>query len=143
VAECVFCKIVSGEFESSNIYEDEDMLAFMDIHPVNKGHILVIPKKHIELISELDEKTSGKMFVLAGKINSALRKSGVKTEGVNYFLADGEAAGQEVFHTHLHVFPRFKKDGFGLKFPEGYRVDLPERNELDILAESIRNNLKL
>lgn len=142
MAECVFCKIVSGEFESSNIYEDEDMMAFMDIYPVNTGHVLIIPKKHIELISELDEKTSGKMFILAGKINNALRKSGIKLEGVNYFLADGEAAGQEVSHAHLHVFPRYKDDGFGLKFPEGYRKEKPNRNEFDQLAEKIKSKLK-
>src|SRR3970040_1717221 len=104
--DCVFCKIISGEFDCSKVYEDEFLLAFMDIQPVNMGHILIIPKKHVELASDIDDETSGRMFVLANKINSSLRKSGVKLEGINYFLADGEAAGQEVFHTHLPVFPR-------------------------------------
>ena len=138
MADCVFCKIVSGEYTSSKIYEDETMLAFMDIQPVNKGHLLIIPKKHVELIADLDDDTSAKMIKLAKRINNALRKSGVKLEGVNYFLADGEAAGQEVFHTHLHLIPRFKDDGFGFIFPEGYRVILPERDELNTIAEKIK-----
>ena len=138
MADCVFCKIVSGEYTSSKIYEDDSILAFMDIQPVNEGHILIIPKKHVELIADLDDETSAKMMKLAKRINNALRKSGVKLEGVNYFLADGEAAGQEVFHTHLHLIPRFKNDGFGFIFPEGYRVILPEREKLNEIAEKIQ-----
>lgn len=136
--DCIFCKIISGEYESSKIYEDDLLLAFMDIFPVNKGHVLIIPKEHIELVADLNEETAGKIYVLAIKVNSALRESELKPEGVNYFLADGIAAGQEVFHTHLHVIPRFKNDGFGLKFPEGYRKNLPPRDELNKIAEKIR-----
>ncbi len=141
MTDCVFCKIIDGTYTSSKIYEDDTILAFMDIQPVNKGHLLIIPKKHVELIADLDDDTSGKMFVLANKINIALRKSGVKLEGINYFLADGEAAGQEVFHTHLHLIPRFKNDGFGIIFPEGYRKILPEREELNVIAEKIKASL--
>jgi histidine triad (HIT) family protein len=139
--DCIFCKIISGEYDSSKIYEDESLLAIMDIFPVNSGHILIIPKKHIELVSELDDETSGKIFILAKKINRALRKSGIKLEGINYFLADGEAAGQEIFHSHLHLIPRFKNDGFGLKFPKGYRVNVPTIDELNIIAEKIKSAL--
>jgi len=143
VSDCIFCKIIDGTFENSNIYEDESLIAFMDTHPVNKGHILIVPKRHVELIAELDDETTGRMFMLAKEINKALRNSGIKLEGINYFLADGEAAGQEVFHTHLHIFPRFAGDGFGLNFPAGYRVHLPKREELDLMAESIRKKLKV
>ncbi len=139
MSDCVFCKIISGEFESSRLFEDDSILAFMDIQPVNKGHLLIVPKKHVELIADLDDETSAKMMLLANRINNALRKSGVKLEGINYFLADGESAGQEVFHTHLHLIPRFKDDGFGFIFPDGYRVDLPERDELNIIAEKVKN----
>lgn len=141
MSDCEFCKIVSGEFKSSKIYEDDSILAFMDIQPVNEGHILIIPKKHVELIADLDDETSAKMFVIAGKINKALRKSDVRLEGINYLLADGESAGQEVFHTHLHLIPRFKGDGFGFIFPEGYRVILPEREELNLIAGKIKDAL--
>jgi histidine triad (HIT) family protein len=143
MSDCVFCKIVIGEFESSKVYEDEKILAFMDINPVNTGHILIIPKKHVELIAELDDGTSGKMFVLANKINRALRVSDIRLEGINYFLADGKAAGQEVFHAHLHVFPRFKNDGFGLKFNENYRKNRPAKSVFDSIAEQVKSNLQL
>ncbi len=138
MSDCVFCKIVSGEFTSSKVYEDDSILAFMDIQPVNEGHILIIPKKHVELIADLDNETSAKMFVIAGKINKALRKSDLKLEGINYFLADGETAGQEVFHTHLHIYPRFVGDGFGMVYNENYRKVLPKRAELDLIAEKVR-----
>lgn len=138
MADCVFCKIVSGEYTSSKIYEDDSILAFMDIQPVNEGHILITPKKHVELIADLDDETSAKMMKLAKRINIALRKSGVKLEGVNYFLADGEAGGQEVFHTHLHIYPRFNGDGFGMIYNENYRKVLPKRAELNIIAEKIQ-----
>lgn len=141
MVDCVFCKIIDGTYTSSKIYEDDDILAFMDIQPVNPGHVLVVPKKHVELIADLDENISAKMFTVAGKINKALRNSDIKLEGINYFLADGEAAGQEVFHTHLHVFPRFKGDGFGLMFSESYRNILPERSELNSIAEKIKQLL--
>lgn len=78
---------------------------------------------------------------MAGKINTAIRNSGLKTEGVNYFLADGVAAGQEVLHTHLHVFPRFKNDGFGLKFAPGFK-EYKDRKVLDEAAEKIRLTLE-
>jgi histidine triad (HIT) family protein len=143
VSDCTFCKIIDGTYENSNIYEDDSLIAFLDIHPVNAGHILIVPKKHAELISELDDETTGRMFILAKEINKALRKSGVKLEGINYFLADGEAAGQEVFHTHFHLIPRFAGDGFGLKFPAGYKNNLPKREELDLIAEGIRKKLKI
>jgi histidine triad (HIT) family protein len=123
------------------VYEDDLLLAFMDIQPVNQGHVLIIPKEHVEMISDMNDNTSGRFFILAKKINQALRKSGLRLGGVNYFLADGAAAGQEVFHTHLHIFPRFTDDGFGLKFPAGYRKNLPERGELNNIAEKIKSQL--
>ncbi len=138
MSDCEFCKIISGEYNSSKIYEDDTILAFMDIQTVNEGHILIIPKKHVELIADLDDETSAKMFVIAGKINRALRRSDLKLEGINYFLADGEAGGQEVFHTHLHVYPRYNGDGFGMIYNENYRKVLPKRSELNIIAEKIQ-----
>ena len=138
--DCIFCKIVSGEIPSTKVFEDEKLLAFMDIKPINEGHVLVIPKTHSELIDQVEESKVGEMFKLARKINLAIRKSGVRCEGVDYFLADGEDAGQEVPHTHLHVFPRFKGDGFGFKFPVGYDK-LPARAELEKVADKIKRQL--
>ncbi|OGD65529.1 HIT family hydrolase [Candidatus Berkelbacteria bacterium RIFOXYA2_FULL_43_10] len=118
--ECIFCKIVKGEVPSSKIYEDDLVIAFMDIKPVNPGHALVVSKEHQKYISDLDDKSTARLISVAGKINKALRKSEIRCEDVNYFLADGEVAGQEVAHAHLHIIPRFKNDGFGLKFPAEY-----------------------
>jgi len=138
--DCIFCKIVKEELPYSKVYEDEDFLAFMDIKPINKGHVLVIPKKHFELVSEMDKTNISKMIVVAEKINSAIRKSEIRCKGINFFLADGKAAGQEVPHVHLHVIPRFLGDGFGFKFPDNYE-NKPPRKELERLAEKIKRKL--
>ncbi|MCK4233166.1 HIT family protein [candidate division WOR-3 bacterium] len=138
--DCIFCKIINGELPCSKVYEDDDFLAFMDIQPVNKGHVLVIPKIHKESIVDLDDNLVKKLIIVGNKINKAIRKSDIKSDGVNFFLADGEAAGQEVFHVHLHLIPRFEKDGFGFTFPEGY-VDKPERDELEQIAQKIKSNV--
>ena len=137
MTDCIFCNIVNGIFESRKVYEDDLFIAIMDIQPVNIGHVLVLPKKHVELIVELNEVTNQKLFELAQKINRALRKSILKPEGVNYYLSDGEAAGQEIHHVHLHIFPRYLKDGFGLNFPANYPKVL-ERNELNDIADKIK-----
>jgi len=139
--DCIFCKIIKGELLSSRVYEDEDILAFIDIKPINKGHVLVIPKKHFELVSEMDKTDINKIMVVAWKIGLAIRKSGIKCEGIDFFLADGEAAGQEVPHVHLHVIPRFLNDGFGFKFPDNYE-NKPPREELERLAEEIKQKLE-
>ncbi|PIR93593.1 HIT family protein [Candidatus Falkowbacteria bacterium CG10_big_fil_rev_8_21_14_0_10_39_11] len=138
--DCLFCRIVNRELEVSKIYEDKKIIAFLDVQPVNPGHVLLIPKKHAEFISEVDDSTLGQMFKVSKKINKALRRSGIKCNGVNYFLADGEEAMQEVPHVHLHLFPRHKGDGFGLNFPKRY-FKLPSRNKLNEIAEKIKKQL--
>ncbi len=138
--DCIFCRILRGELPSSKIYEDDLVVAIMDIQPVNKGHVLIIPREHCESPFELSDKTNERIMSVAKKINKALRKTDIRAEGINYFLADGASAGQEVFHVHLHVFPRYQNDGFGLRFSESYR-NLPSRRELDELAEKIRSSL--
>jgi histidine triad (HIT) family protein len=112
----------------------------MDIQPVNPGHILVIPNKHAACLIDLDQEMGAHLFRMAQRVAIALQHSGIKCEGVNLFLADGEAAGQEVFHVHLHVFPRFIGDGFGLKFGPRYGMK-PERAKLNTVAKQIRDAL--
>jgi histidine triad (HIT) family protein len=137
--ECVFCQILAREVEASIVYEDDLCSAFMDIQPVNRGHVLVVPNRHVSEATALTEAESARVFVVAQRVNRALRKIGVKCEGINYFVADGEAAGQEVFHVHLHIFPRFKGDGF-LVLPPDYETR-PTRDDLDELAVLIKNKL--
>ncbi len=137
MSNCVFCKIIQGELPSSIVYRDDSCTAFMDIQPVNQGHVLVIPNSHFPNLADLDADLGRHLFAAAQRIAAALRQCGIRCEGVNLFLADGEAAGQEVFHAHLHVFPRYRGDGFALRFPPGYGKK-PARAELDALASRIK-----
>jgi histidine triad (HIT) family protein len=136
---CVFCDILAEKLPSSIILQDDVCGAFMDIQPVNPGHVLIIPTYHAPFLAELDE-SGAHMFRMAQRVAKALRASGIPRDGVNLFLADGAAAGQKVFHVHLHRFPRCQGDGFGLRFgPEyGHR---PPRAELDGIAGKLRGAL--
>jgi|SRR6185369_8597250 len=136
--DCIFCRILKGELEASFVYRDDICSAFMDIQPINAGHLLVIPNRHAPSLADLDAEEGAQIFRVAQRLSAALRKSGVKCEGINFLLADGEAAMQEVFHVHLHIIPRFTGDGFELKFPPAY-FQKPERGELNEAAERIRN----
>jgi histidine triad (HIT) family protein len=123
------------------VYEDEICLAFMDIQPVNPGHLLVVPKVHSTDLSDLPPETGGHLFQVAQRIALRLPQTKIKSEGIDLFLAHGAAAGQEVFHVHLHVIPRYEGDGFGFRFGPSYE-NLPARTELDELAEQISQRLK-
>ena len=137
---CVFCDIVRGAAPASIVYADDLIVAFMDIQPINPGHLLIVPRVHAARLSEMDGGTGGHIFQVAQRLAAALRQSGVLCEGLNLFLADGEAAGQEVFHLHLHLIPRFRGDGFGFRFGPEY-ARRPERDALDEVAASIRQIL--
>lgn len=140
VKPCIFCEIIQRRMPGSFVYEDEACAAFMDIQPVTPGHILVVPRFHAAKLAELNPRDGAAIFQAAQRIAAGLYRSGLPCEGVNLFLADGEAAGQDVFHVHLHVFPRFRGDGFGLRFGPGYGKR-PPRSRLDELAEQIREQL--
>jgi len=136
-SSCIFCAIARGEIPATIVHETDSVLAMMDIQPINPGHMLVIPKAHATYLADLDAKTGGDIFQLTMRVAEGLRRSGLRCDGVNLFLADGKAAGQEVFHVHLHVFPRFEGDGFGLRYGPSYGQH-PERAELDRAASSIK-----
>lgn len=138
---CTFCDIAAGKAPASIVYTDDGVLAFMDIQPVNPGHLLVVPQIHATHLADLDEEIGGRLFQVGMKLAQAVRRSSVRCEGVDLFLADGEAAGQEVFHVHLHVIPRFRGDGFGFRFPPHYQR-LPERRSLDEVAAGVRRALE-
>ena len=107
----------------------------MTIGPVNPGHLLVLPRAHAPYLADLDETTGGHLFAVAMRMAAAIRASGLRCEGINLFLADGEAAFQEVFHLHVHVFPRFAGDDFGISADWSMQ---PTRAELDAHAALIR-----
>lgn len=134
----MFCQIVTGVSPSTALYESTSLLAIMDIDPVTPGHLLVIPKAHLPDLADLTDDLASEMFSVARRLAAALRRSNVRCEGVNLFYADGEAAFQEVFHSHLHVFPRFSGDGFTISANWGSD---PSRSELESIAEAIRQKL--
>jgi histidine triad (HIT) family protein len=136
---CVFCEIVAGRAPHSVVHEDDRVLAFMDIQPVLTGHVLVVPKAHATYLEDLDPELGADVFRVAHRVARSLPLSGVPCEGVNLFLANGVAAFQEVFHVHLHVFPRVSGDGFHFQ-NASYRRD---RVELDATAELVRHGLSV
>jgi diadenosine tetraphosphate (Ap4A) HIT family hydrolase len=133
---CIFCDIVAGNAPASVVHRDDRCMAFMDIRPVTPGHLLIIPIAHAPHLAELEPAMGGHLFSVAERLAAGIRRSGLRADGINFFLADGEAAGQEVFHVHLHVFPRFDGDGFGLRFPADYGQQVP-RERLDREAAAI------
>ena len=137
---CIFCEILGRRAEASFVYEDEAVAAFMDILPINPGHALVVPRRHAASLADLDPQDGARLFQVGQRVAEGLRKSGLRCEGVNLFLADGEAAGQDVFHVHLHVFPRYAGDGFGLRFGPQYGRR-PSRDQLDEFAQAIRDGI--
>jgi histidine triad (HIT) family protein len=137
---CIFCRIVAGREKASFVAQGTDAVAFLDLHPINEGHTIVVPRKHAASISEVDEVAAVAMWSMARRITAGLRLSGLRCEAINLFLADGAAAGQEVFHSHLHVIPRFVGDGFGIKFPPHYGA-AAERKALDDVAARLRKRM--
>ncbi len=137
VADCIFCRIVAGKAPATFLHQDDLVVAFMDIRPVQRGHLLVVPRRHAKLIPELDEATLARMWSVATGFNRALRASALPCEAVSVYVADGDAAGQEVAHVHIHLIPRHAQDGFGFRFPPGYGAQ-PGREELEAVADEIR-----
>ena len=134
---CVFCKINAGKLPESWLYRDDAVVALLDFQPVNEGHTLLIPTEHAPNIADLEEVITARLFSVARQITKALYET-LGCDGVNWFVADGEAADQKVSHFHLHLIPRCHHDGFGLRFPEGY-AQLPTREALDHTARAIRD----
>ncbi len=134
---CIFCKIIGNEIPSSTIYEDEKFRVIMDISPAAKGHAIMIAKNHIQDIFELDIETAKDAFIVASKVAKAM-KDELHCDGINILQNNGEAAGQTVFHFHIHIIPRFENDSVvftykSVKYGEG---------EAGILAEAIRKRIE-
>ena len=140
---CNFCKIVSGDDQASIVYEDNRVLAFMDLHPANVGHVLVVPREHWETIYDIPEKVLADLFAVVKRISFAVKKA-VGAEGISILQFNEGAAGQSVRHFHVHVIPRFKGDTIS-KFvgamlgPVGF--EKAERQNLDEIAKKIKENL--
>lgn len=132
----MFCAILAGDEPASFVYRDDLVAAFMDMHPVTPGHLLVVPVQHGARLADVDAGTVAHAMRVAHGLVGSVQRSGLRCEGINLWLADGAAAMQDVFHVHLHVIPRFAGDGFGLKLPPDYPT-APSRSELDDAARRI------
>ncbi|HFI0403200.1 TPA: HIT family protein [Streptococcus suis] len=116
MSDCIFCKIVAGEIPASKVYEDDQVLAFLDITQVTKGHTLVIPKKHYRNVLDMDAEVAGKIFSVVPALARQLKEK-LGASGLNIVNNNEEVAGQTVFHTHIHLLPRFdKNDGLDIQF---------------------------
>ena len=134
---CIFCEIVAGRAPASVVYEDDDIMAFMDLVPITVGHLLVIPKAHYRNIFDAPPELVAKMMGVGTQLAPALRRA-TGCAGMNCFIANESVAGQDVWH--LHLIPRYAGDGFGIRFPPGYG-GRASRSELDEMAKRIRNQL--
>lgn len=107
--DCIFCKIANGVFGSATVYEDDDFRAVLDIAPAAKGHVLILPKKHMANLFEIDADVAAKALGVASRIAAAQKKA-LGCDGINLLQNNGEAAGQSVFHLHIHLIPRYNGD---------------------------------
>ncbi len=110
---CIFCKIANGVIPSNTLYEDEDFRVILDIEPATKGHALILPKKHFANLCELPDEYAGKVFVVAKNMAEKMQKA-LEFDGLNVLQNNGGAAGQTVFHFHMHLIPRYDNDNAGL-----------------------------
>lgn len=108
--DCIFCKIVAGEIPSNQVYGDDYCVAFMDISPINRGHLLVVPREHFETIVDIDAELYGRLASVLAKIAGGVQKA-LNPDGMNVMQLNGKAANQVVPHVHLHLVPRWKDDG--------------------------------
>lgn len=139
MSDCIFCKIVNGEIPSSKVYEDENVVAFLDISQVTQGHTLVIPKVHKENLYELTPEIAENIFSVVPKIANAL-KSTFNPIGLNLVNNNGEKAGQSVFHFHAHLIPRYGEgDGFGAVWKSNQSQYGQE--DFQKMTEDIKKNL--
>jgi len=133
---CVFCRIVKKEAEASVVLEDDAVLAFLDIRPLNMGHTLVIPKAHYVDIFDTPQKQIGQVHEAAKQMALAVKRA-TKADGISIIQQNGKAAGQDIFHLHVHVVPRFE----GKKLAAFSELEMVGREKLDAMAEEIRRFL--
>ena len=119
---CIFCKIAAGDIPSATLYEDDDFRVILDLGPASKGHALILPKEHFANLYELDDEIASKVFVLAKKMITKLTDV-LGCDGYNIVQNNGTAAGQTVFHFHMHLIPRYEGDKVGLGWNMGKLTD--------------------
>lgn len=137
---CTFCDLVRGAGEVSACYEDADAVAFMDIQPVNPGHVLVVPREHHESLFDVPRELGEHLFAVTMRVAAAVKRV-TQCEGMNIIVSSGAAAGQDELHYHVHIIPRKERDGFDVQLPfEG--SEMPDRTLLDATAARISAALR-
>lgn len=137
---CVFCRIVAGEEMVSLIYEDEEVIAFLDVQPLYRGHVLVLPKQHYKNLFYVPESLAARTFATARRILPGLRKA-TGCRAINLFSPNGADGGQDVFHFHLHLIPVPHEQPFPLQLPSS-DSPIPSRTELDIMCSQITRSIQ-
>ncbi|PXX66332.1 diadenosine tetraphosphate (Ap4A) HIT family hydrolase [Nocardia tenerifensis] len=135
--DCVFCRIVAGEASAAKVYEDDVLCAFLDIRPIARGHMLVVPKQHAAELAELEPELGAQVFRAGHRLALAVRRGGLAADGANLLLNDGAAAFQTVAHVHLHVIPRRHGDKF--RFAAGFVLRRP--HDAQSTAAAVRAGL--
>ncbi|KSW12051.1 diadenosine tetraphosphate hydrolase [Pyrodictium occultum] len=135
--DCVFCKIIRGELPSAKVYEDENVVAFLDIYPINPGHTLVVPKRHVERLEQLSDEEAAALIRVVKKLAPRIVEA-VGAQGYNVVANNGRAAGQVIFHVHFHIVPRFEGDGCQMDCSRSK----PSMEELREIGEKIKRHLE-
>ena len=136
MSDCIFCKIANGEIPSATVYEDSVCRVILDVNPANKGHALIIPKEHFDNIYSIDAETAAKIFTIATEVAKA-QKAELNPDGLNILQNNGEAAGQTVFHFHMHLVPRYIKDNVTMTWIPGKA----DTEELSTLSKALRKRI--
>lgn len=136
-SNCIFCKIANGEIPSKTLYEDDSFRVILDISPASKGHAIILSKNHAANIYELSDEDASKIMIVAKKAATVL-KNVLKCDGINILQNNGEAAGQTVFHLHVHLIPRYENDDVKITWTAGAESNTLE----DTLVEQIQNAIK-
>ena len=134
--DCIFCKLANGNIPVEPVYEDDIVKAIFDASPANAGHILIIPKEHVSNIYELDDELAAHIFKVAARLARALKTS-LDYDGLNVLQNNGEAAGQTVFHFHMHLIPRFAGDGVNVCWEQ----QTPDEEKLSEIREKISKEI--
>lgn len=134
--DCIFCKIANGEIPSATVYEDSICRVILDVNPANNGHALIIPKEHFDNIYSMDAETAAKIFTIATEVAKA-QKAELNPDGLNILQNNGEAAGQTVFHFHMHLVPRYIKDNVTMTWIPGKA----DTEELSALSKALRKRI--
>ena len=132
--DCIFCKLSNGDIPTNALYEDDVVKVIFDLNPASKGHVLILPKNHFDDIYSMDDATAAHVFQVAVKVAKAMKET-LGCEGLNIVQNNGEAAGQTVFHLHIHVIPRYKDDNIGITWTPGSDTDENFADTAKLIAE--------